>query len=58
MKSHWHTMYRRVTFQDIDPKTLHIIKRNLFNTYAEICASLHNRKKYGGDAIKSIKMIE
>jgi len=31
-----------ITFQSIDPKTIHIIKRNILDSYAGICASLQD----------------
>lgn len=34
----------RITFQSIDPKVIHIIKRNILDSYAGICASLQDTK--------------
>ena len=31
-----------ITFKSIDPKTIHIIKRNILDSYAGICASLQD----------------
>jgi len=32
----------RITFQSVDPKVIHIIKRNILDSYAGICASLQD----------------
>jgi 2-methylcitrate dehydratase len=32
----------RITFEDIDPSTVHILKRNVLDSYAGICASLED----------------
>ncbi len=34
----------RIAFQDLDPKVIHIIKRNILDSYAGICASLQDKE--------------
>lgn len=34
----------KITFQSIDPKAIHIIKRNILDSYAGICASLQDKE--------------
>ncbi len=37
----------KITFQDIDPEVIHILKRNIIDSYAGICASLQDKEMVG-----------